>query len=349
MRSLERLIFFRIFRTTTYFTIAFSFCAWIVQSSKYLGLLSNKLSLSKFFYLTSFLAVDIIAFLLPIAFAISVGMVYKRLSESNQLVVLQATGIAPQKLLSPLVVSAILIIGYLYISNAYLSPLSWKEFRRVEFNIKNNIDPPENAGQIFSSNNFSVYAQKYYGDLLFGDIFIIDTRKENETCTLYAERGSIEDNNLFLINGERLETNFENQKNSSTTFKSYSYNLKEIIKITEANVRPNEKFLFQLLEEDAKDKNKTNEQKALFHQKVLSPMLAIIFALVAFFLNVFVPYVRKVSFSRIAWLIVYIIGVQGCFLAFANISAKNPIFIYFNYIFIFLLIVSSIFLVRREE
>lgn len=349
MRSLTWLIFFRIFRTTVYSTIGFSFCAWIVQSSKYLGLLSNKLSLAKFFHLTAFLAVDILAFLLPITLAISAGMIYRRFSESNQIVVLQAAGIAPQKILAPLMSFAVLVTGYLYISNAYLSPLSWREFRRIEFNIKNNIEPPENAGQIFASNNFSVYAQVYYGDLLFGNIFIIDTREEGKTCTLFAENGSIQDNTLSLTKGERLEINFGEQKGTKTTFSLYVYNLKEIIDIQEAKIRPNEKSMSQLLIEDSKDLAKSNEQRALFHQKVLSPILAIIFSLMAFFLNVLAPYRRKISFSRIAWLIAFIVVVEGAFLAFANVASRNPMFIYINYGFVFLLLLISIFMVREKH
>lgn len=349
MNSLTRLIFFRIFRTTVYSTVALAFCTWIVQSSKYLSLLNNNLSLSRFFRLTSFLSVDIIAFLLPITLAVSAGFVYHRLAESNQIVVLQASGIAPQKLLVPLMKLALLICGYLYLNNAYISPTSWREFRQMEFNIKNNIEPPENAGRIFSGSNFSVYAQKYYGDCVFGNIFIIDTREQNKTCTLFAVRGSISDNILSLSNGERLEVDFNNHKNSATRFSSYVYNLKDILDIQEAQTRPNEKFLSELIKEIPDDPSKTKEQKALFHQKILSPILTLIFSLMAFFLVGLAPYVRKITYSRIAFLITFIIFVQGCFLAFANISAKNEIFNGVNYVFIFVMLIVSIFAVREKH
>ncbi len=348
MNILTRLIFFRIFRTTVYSTVALAFCSWIVQSSKYLALLNNNLSLSRFFRLTSFLSVDIIAFLLPITLAVSAGFVYHRLAESNQIVVLQATGISPQKLLKPLTSLALLACGYLFINNAYISPISWREFRQMEFNIRNNIEPPDNAGQIFSSRNFSVYAQKYYGGFVFGNIFIIDTREEGKTSTLFAEKGAIDNNILSLSKGERLEIDFNNQKNSVTRFGSYTYNLKEILGIYETKVRPNEKYLSELLEEIPDNPALTKEQKALFHQKILSPILAIIFSLMAFFLVGLAPYVRKITYSRIAFLITYIIIVQGNFLAIANIAAKNEFFIYLNYVFIFILLIISTIIVRDK-
>ncbi len=346
MNILARLIFFRIFRTTVYSTVALSFCTWIVQSSKYLELLNNNLSLSRFFRLTFFLSVDIIAFLLPITLAISAGFVYHRLAESNQIVVLQSSGIAPQKLLTPLMELALIICGYLYVSNTYISPTSWREFRQMEFNIKNNIEPPENAGRIFSGRNFSVYAQKYYGECVFGNIFIIDTREK--TCTLFATKGAITNNVLTLTNGERLEVDFGNHKNSATRFSSYAYDLREILDIREVQKRPNEKFFSELMREIPNDPSRTKEQKALFHQKILSPLLTLIFSLMAFFLVGLAPYVRKITYSRIAFLITYMIIVQGSFLAFANIAAKNEIFNYVNYVFVFVMLFVSIFAVREK-
>ena len=349
MNILTRLIFFRIFRTTVYSTVALAFCTWIVQSSKYLALLNNNLSLSRFFRLTSFLSVDIIAFLLPITLAVSAGFVYHRLAESNQIVVLQSAGIAPQKLLKPLICLALLVCGYLFINNAYISPMAWREFRQMEFSIRNNIEPPDNAGQVFSSKNFSVYAQKYYGSFVFGNVFIIDTRNEAKTYTLFAEKGAIDNNILSLSKGERLEVDFNNHQNSITRFGSYTYNLKEILGVCKMQIRPNEKYLSELLEEIPNNSALTKEQKALFHQKILSPVLAIIFSLMAFFLVGLAPYVRKITYSRIAFLITYIIVVQGNFLALANIAAKNEIFVFANYVFVFILLIISIIIAREKH
>lgn len=305
--------------------------------------------MAKFFRMTSFLSVDIIAFLLPITLAVSAGFVFHRLAESNQIIVLQAAGIAPQKLLKPLITLALFACGYLYLSNSYISPTSWREFRKMEFNIRNNIEPPDNAGPIFSSDKFSVYAQNYYGGFVFGNIFIVDTREKGKTFTLFAKKGAVDNNILSLYNGERLEIDFNNQKNSTTRFGSYTYNLKEILDIHEVRTHPNEKFLTELLEEIPNDLAKTKEQRALFHQKILSPLLTIIFSLLAFFLIALAPYVRKITYSRMALLITSIIIVQGSFLAIANMSAKNEIFIYVNYAFISIILIISVLIVREKH
>lgn len=349
MNRLTSVIFFRILRTTIYSTVALTFCSWIVQSSKYLAILNKNLSLVNFFRFTSLLAVDVVAFILPIALAISAGFVYHRLAESNQITVVQSSGIAPQKLLTPLAWLNLIIIGYLYLSNAYISPLSWRKFRQIEFNIKNNVKPPNNAGQIFCSNNFSVYAQEYLGDLLFKNIFIVDMRIPNKSLTLFARIGSIENNILSLRGGEKVEVDFKTHKNSFTKFASYSYDLREIIAFKQQQRHANEKFPSDLLKEIPNDESKTKEQHALFHQKVLSPLLSIIFSLLAFFLIGLAPYVRKITYFRMGILIGLIIIIQGTFLSFANLAAGNVLFTYINYIFIVLLLLMSILSVREHE
>ena len=161
MSRLARVVFLRIFRTTAYSTIALTLCAWIVQSSRYLEMLSQyNMSLAKFFKFSPYLCIDIIAVILPISFAISSAFVFYRFVRSNQLIAMQSSGMSPLTLLRPLMFLATIVTAYLYVSNAYISPNAWTSFRRIEFEIKNNIEPPESAGSIFSINGFSVYAQE---------------------------------------------------------------------------------------------------------------------------------------------------------------------------------------------
>ncbi|MCR5225312.1 MAG: LptF/LptG family permease, partial [Alphaproteobacteria bacterium] len=250
MRSLVSIIFFRIFRTTVYSTAALTFCAWIVQSSRYLDMLNtHNISLAKFFKFTSYLSVDIIAIILPIALAISAAFVYQRFKESNQLVALQAAGISPREMLRPLVSLSMIAICYLYASNFYISPHAWHSFRSLEFEIKNNIEPPESAGVIFSNNKFSVYAQTYAGKLHFRNIFIIDSRSSNKSTSYFAKLGVIKNNTLYLNNGEQIEIDFSSHRSSAMSFASYSYDLKQILNSKKKTAQPNEKFANELLED----------------------------------------------------------------------------------------------------
>jgi lipopolysaccharide export system permease protein len=351
VRNLLNSVFFRILKTTLYSTIALTFCSWIVQSSKYLNILNQtNIGLGKVFYLSSFLSVDIIAFILPISFSISSAFVFHRFVESNQLIALQSAGISPQKLLLPLLQIANVITVFLYIANLYLSPLAWKNFRNMEFQIKSNFTPPETAGTIFNNDRFSVYAKEYSEDFGFRDIFIMDYRNEEKTYSYYAKNGIIKDNILLLIDGECIAIDNAGNKDSVTTFESYRHDLSQIMDAIRKPEQANEKSTYALLNEDTNAEVNTL-QKALFHQKVTSPLLIYIFSLMAFFMVLLAPHKRKKSYSKMSALISFIIVFQGVFFGFANASAKNLVFALINYflVLIAISIVSALIFVKNRQ
>lgn len=320
-----------------YATCALSFCAWIVQSSRYIEMLStNHISIARLLQFTSYLSIDIVAVILPISLSISAAFVFLRFRESNQQIALEAAGISSKTMLYPLMLLATIMSGYLYLNNALISPNAWRAFRNEEYKIKHNIDPPEGAGTIFTSGGFSIYAQKYLGDLYFGNIFIIDARLEKKIDSFHAKIGTIKNNMLFLFNGERIEIDFANNKNSITSFKKYQCDLNEILKIEKKISQPNEEYMRQLLLEDQNcDAGKIRTRIALFHQKMTSPMLPFIFSMMAFLLILRFPYSRKISYLPMAYLIATVIIFQGVYFWIVNASAGDARFIYFNYGLIF--------------
>jgi lipopolysaccharide export system permease protein len=283
--------------------------------------------------------VDIISVILPIALAISAAFAYQQFNESNQLIALQAAGLSPIKALNPLMRAILITVAYLYVGNAYISPDAWRKFRSLEFEIKNNIDSPEKTGVIFSNNGFSVYAQEYAGNFFFKNLFITDARNPEKTHSYFARSGTIRNNVLMLTEGERIEIDFTNHKNSIMRFKSYNYDLKEILKAKRNSPQPNEKFVDELLREDG-----DVSTKALLHQKITSPLLAIIFPLLSFLLVLLAPYARRRSSWKIILLTAVVIMFQGGYFWIANAAGNNLEFAKLNYI----LIVSSIVIIAAS-
>lgn len=332
MHKLTAVIFFRILRTTAYSTIALTLCAWIVQSSRYLDMLSQyNISLATFFKFSSYLCVDILALILPISFAISSAFVFYRFVQSRQLIAMQSLGISPTTLLRPLVTLALLITAYLYASNAYISPNAWTSFRRMEFEIKNHIEPVESAGSIVAMNGFSVYAKKYVGDFTFRDVFVLDLRDPTKTYSYYAQSGSIKRNLLLMRNGERIELDKETKKNSITKFDSYQYDLKSILNVKRKKAQPNERYMLDLLNNDSKDDATNMTMVAMFHQKMTSPLLTLIFAFLSFLLIVMASYRRRQRNVSLLILIILIVVFQGTFFWITNAAAKDIKFIEYIY------------------
>lgn len=360
MYTLNKLLFFRILRFTFYTTIGLSFCVWVIQSSRYMKFLNtNNITLSEFIHFTSFLFVDIIALILPIAITVAVAFVYHRFKESQQLTSMQALGGSPLYLLRSLLAFSLLAFSYLYFSNFFLSPYAWREFRVLERTISNNIRPPAKAGLIFTNAGISIYAQKYMNNGTFGNLAIIDNRNSGKSYVYFAHLGAIQKNMLYLKKGERLELEKKTSKVSTTYFNSYRYDLSEFLNFTERASQPNEKFLGELcvcyseykklgwdnLSRDSK------ESVAMLHQKILSPWLALLGALIAFLFNIMGAYKRKMSWQGTFFIIVTVLILQGIFFGIANASARNLVFALLNYwlVGVALVITMLLILIRNRK
>jgi lipopolysaccharide export LptBFGC system permease protein LptF len=311
---------------------------------------ASSISLAKFIEFTSYLSVDLLLIILPISFAMSTAFVFYRFNESNQLIAFKAAGMTPLRLLVPVMQMAFILTTCIYFGNMYVSPMAWTTFRAMEFSIKNNVDPPEKAGSIFSGNGFHVYAQQYKGNFLFENIYIIDRRNVEKTHCYYAKSGTIKNNILLLTDGEQIEIDQMGDRHSIVKFKSYQHNLRDLLANEKKSSQANEKFMDELLH-DTNDDTQNKLQRALFHQKIASPLLAIIFPLLSFLFVLLAPYKRKSSYVRMPALVSAIVFVQGTFFWMANASAQNPIFIAFNYAFVVFLMIALllliIFYVRR--
>ena len=194
-----------------------------------------------------------------------------------------------------------------------------------------------------------MYAREYIGGSYFRDIFIIDVRNSEKTHAYYASSGTIKNSTLILLKGERVEIDNESHKDSIMQFQSYKCDLREILNVENKQSQANEKFIDELLLENGNNQETIMAQKALFHQKMTSPLLTIIFSLLAFFLILQAPYERKPSLLRRIGLVFIIVVFQVFFFWIANASAKSPALIVLNYVLIIGFILVLIILVVKKR
>lgn len=360
MYTLNKLIFFRLLRSILYTTAGLSFCVWVVQSSKYMKFLNaNNITLSEYIHFTSFLFIDIVSLILPISIAVASAFVFHRFRESQQLTVMEALGGSPLYLMKSLLSVAFLAAFYLYLSNFYISPYSWREFRALETKITNNIRPPAKAGVIFKHGDLSIYAQKYRRNKLFENLAIVDNRNSHKKYIYFAKFGMIKNNTLFLKKGERIEVQKGFNKISTVYFKYYRYDLNKILQFIPKAEQANEKFFYELFEDykEFKRAGESNisadlkESVAMFYQKLISPLWAILCALIAFLFNILSAYKRKMSWSGTFFIVLTVLILQGVFFGVANASAKDLFFAKLNYILIFgaLIVTILLILIRNRK
>lgn len=349
--SISGLIFFRTLRTTIYSTVILSLCAWIVQSSRYFALLStNNVSLSIFIEFISYLSIDIVAVILPIALAVSVAFVYHRFIRSNQMIAVQAIGGSPISTLKPVLALVGIVIGYLYVSNMWISPYAWSNFRKLEFNIRNHITLPENSGRLFTNDKFSIYAQKYTGRFVFENLFIIDSRNPDKKNVFYARSGTIKNNLLILSEGEFAEINNVKHTKSISSFRTYTHDLSKLLQSGNHHVHANEKYVTELLsdiDDDLLSDDVRAYSRAMLHQKITSPLLSLVFALIMFIFVALAPHSRCMSLNRTIIGLAAVIVIQGLYFWVANLATSKAAFIFINYVLISaLLLIQLIVLIR---
>lgn len=343
MQVLVRVTFYKIIGVMLNSAVVLAFCAWIVQSSRYISLINkHHIALSKFMQLISYLAVDIFALILPIALAIAVGFVGYQFCVNRESVAMQSAGVSPNYMLRPVIGVSVLVIAYLYCSYAYLSPWAWSNFRKLEFNLVNNIHPPESAGPVFANGDFAIYAQKYVENSGFRNIFIVDNREPAKVSTFFARRGVLHGSAFVLHDGERIEIDRVSKRDNVATFRTYRCDLHDFFQVSRKKEQPNEKFLHELLT-DSEDIS----LRVLLHQKMTSPFIALIFALAAFIATLTVPYTRKPTHKYILILTAYVILFQGIYFWLFNAAAKDASFIVAGYLFTIVCLIAEIIYLLR--
>lgn len=320
----------RVLRTSIIITIGLIFCSVLIQSSKFMHLISGSYaSIGQFLNLIFYLLVDVIANILPISFAISVAITFFRFRISNQLVVLQALGIPTKKLITSILPSSLAVCASLLFITLYLSPHSLQKFKVIEAQILNNVSLPKHSGNLLNHNGISVFAEKYSDKLIFENLIIIDKRVENNIRTYRAKSGFLNKKFLVLNQGEIVEYDLNKKKILVTKFKKHIYNLSSISSKYKINLRIHEMSTTDLL--GSLDLKK----RAEFNSRILNPFVALLLVFIAFLVTLKKDYYRSVSEHPLLLSIASIILCEGIYLGLSNACQKYAIFIPITYIFVF--------------
>jgi len=129
----------------------------------------------------------------PIALVIATAHVLNKLSSDSEIIVMNAAGASPWRLLRPFLAAALVVSLLVGIIAAYLSPRSLRELRdwgaQVRADILTDIVQPGRFTTIGGNLTFHIADRKQNG-LLVG-IFVDDRRDSGVHSTYLAEQGEI--------------------------------------------------------------------------------------------------------------------------------------------------------------
>ena len=309
---------------------------WLTQSLRFVEMVTNKgLPLHLFVELTSLLMPQLFVILSPIAVFAAVLFVYNRLLADRELIIMQAAGISPLRNSVPAFVVGIMLSFFaVYVQNIGI-PAAENAFRRLEWEVKNNISHLMFREGEFTNlkTGLTAFITKHEKDGSVSGILLVDETNPNQKITLSAQKGRIiyeEDHpHIILLNGARQEINVESNRFSSLNFERYSVDLGGFAKggLKPASVR--EKKLKELLGAE-KNPSLSDAEKRKYivegHRRITTPLYNLLFALLACTGLLIGNFNRRGQTKTICISVFFMILILGLDLIFTNLAGK---FLYF--------------------
>jgi lipopolysaccharide export system permease protein len=335
MTRITRYILRQLALSTLLVVITLTAAIWLTQSLRFVDWIVNRgLPLLTFAYIAVLVLPSFLVVILPIALFAAVLFTYNKLQSDSEIIVLRAVGVGPLQLMAPalMVATVVMLLGYAL--NLYLLPLSYRGFKDLQYEIRNNYSSVLLQEGVFTTIDqgltMFVREQGRRGELL--GLMVHDSRVEGKPVTMVAERGAIVNTadgpRIIMVNGNRQELDQTNGKLSFLFFERYTVELARSSKAA-AVVRfreSTERFIDELLDpQDVDDARVRAALQADGHQRLASPLYAFTFVIVALAALLSGEFSRRGQTLRVIAAVGFVVTIEALGIGLANLSSKMPI------------------------
>jgi lipopolysaccharide export system permease protein len=272
---------------------------WITQALRELDLITGKGQTIIVFFLVTLTSLPaLIAGIAPVALFGATLYTLNRLNGDSELIVMNASGVAPQRLLKPFAVLAVLVSILVAYMMMVLIPDSYRILRDLITKIRADfVSSIVKEGQFAQlDQGITFHYRERQGQTLLG-IFLQDRRDESKTAIYIAERGQaveMEGMNLLLLEKGSVQRQAPNTRDSSiVAFDRYAVNLAMLGSDAESEgsdggkviYKPRERGTLPLLFVDTNEpyyKIQSGRFRAELHNRLSGPLYPITFMLIAF-------------------------------------------------------------------
>jgi len=322
MRQITRYLLIQLCIVSAVLGLALAMAIWLAQSLRFLDFIVNRgLPASSFLEFVILLLPSFLGIVLPIATAVSIIFVYYRLTQESELVVMRASGLSPFAVARPALIMALGVTALGYLITLYLVPLSYREFRDLQDDIRGTYASVLIQEGIFNSigGAFTIYVRTRDEEGVLRGIIVQDNRNEERPVTLIAEQGALvrsdEGPRVLLLNGSRQEINRRTDEVAILTFDRYTVDLTPLSGSSKGRWRdPQERFLSELIDPERREgisQRRYDELTAELHQRLAEPLYVMAFSLVALFAVLGGEYNRRGRPLRLAAAAVVIAALQA--------------------------------------
>ena len=266
---------------------------WFTQAMRDFDLItSQRQTLLVFVGITGMIIPLLVMIIAPIALVMAAAHVLNKLSSDSEIIVMNAAGVSPWRLLRPFIAAAIVVSLLVAFIAAYVSPRALRELRdwsaQVRADILTNIVQPGRFTTVGGNLTFHIADRRPNG-LLVG-IFVDDRRDPNEHATYLAEQGEIvkNDNGSFLVleNGsiQRFEAGQRDPR--IVTFDRYAFDLSQFTGSPQSVVYTvREQYIWDLLwprADDALYASQPDQFRSELYDRLATPLYPLAFVILAY-------------------------------------------------------------------
>lgn len=318
-----------------FITVAMAGVIWLTQSLRFVDLILNRgLPAHTFFYLAILILPMVMSILLPVAMFIAVIFTYSKMTMDSELIVLRACGMSQGTLARPAISMAVLVALICYAVNLFFMPLAYREFKDLQFSIRNDYSSVLLQEGTFNNvvEGVTVYVRERKSDGELLGILVHDERIPDKPVTMMAERGALVHTpngpRVVMANGNRqaIEKGREQQL-SILYFDQYTLDFDTATQSGGVRWREaRERYIDELFwpGDSADDIRARASLRAEGHQRLSSPLLTLAFTLIALAGLLAGEFNRRGQVRRILWATGAVAAVQITYLGAFNLSSTMP-------------------------
>jgi lipopolysaccharide export system permease protein len=273
--------------------ISLTVVMWFTQAIREFDLItSQRQTVFVFVGITGLLIPLLVMMIAPISLVLAVAHVLNKLSSDSEIIVMNAAGVSPWRLVVPFIAVALVVSLLVSAIAVYISPLSLRELRdwvtQVRADILTNIVQPGRFTTIGGNLTFHIADRRPNG-LLVG-IFLDDRRDPKEHATYLAERGEIVKNDIgsFLVlekgSVQRLEAGQRDPR--IVTFDRYAFDMSKFVSGPQNVVyNTHEKYIWELMwprPDDPLYVAQPGEYRSELHDRFATPLYPLAFVILAY-------------------------------------------------------------------
>jgi lipopolysaccharide export system permease protein len=356
MSVFDRYLFKNLLLATVFVTITLAAIILLTQSLRFLELVMDSGASSTMFWFLTFLALPrFFEVILPIALMAAVVFVYNKMTIDSELVVMRTVGFSPMVLARPAFVMAGISTVFLFLMTTWLAPLSLANMQHMRQVVKAQYSSLLFREGVFNSvaPGLTVFVRQRTPSGELKGMMIHDSRdKKLSPVTITAKRGVLviteEGQQVVVFDGLRQNINEKTKTLNRLNFDRYTIDLPDGTgPVRQRWKEPDERTFFELLSPDEKsirDQESIRDFIVEAHRRIVSPLLAFSFTVLALVCLLLGPVDRKGHSIRIVFVILGVIIMQGLYLAAFNLSRQSDLGLIGMYIIVLAPLFVGLFL-----